>query len=142
MPVLHARTLTRYGGFLRRTGQDRHARPYLAKAVALAETCGADSLAAKAADELKLAGGRQTKRKTRPNELTPAEARVRRLAELGLSNERIAEQLFVSVNTIETHKQHFYQKLGVKSLGELLALARAAPEREPAPSGAGPSRGR
>jgi ATP/maltotriose-dependent transcriptional regulator MalT len=142
MPVLHARTLTRYGGFLRRTGQDRHARPYLAKAVALAETCGADSLAAKAADELKLAGGRQTKRKTRPNELTPAEARVRRLAELGLSNERIAEQLFVSVNTIETHKQHFYQKLGVKSLGELLALARAAPEREPVPSGDGPSRGR
>jgi DNA-binding CsgD family transcriptional regulator len=142
MPVLHSRTLTRYGGFLRRAGQDRLARPYLAKAVALAEACGAESLAAKAASELKLAGGRQTKRKTRPNELTPAEARVRRLAELGLSNKQIAEQLFVGVNTVETHKQHFYQKLGISSLGELLALARAAPEREPAPSGGGPSRGR
>jgi hypothetical protein len=32
MPVLQARTLTRYGGFLRRAGQVRRARPYLAKA--------------------------------------------------------------------------------------------------------------
>jgi DNA-binding CsgD family transcriptional regulator len=142
MPVLQARTLTRYGGFLRRAGQVRRARPYLAKAEALAEACGAESLAAKAADELKLAGGRQTKRKTKPNELTAAEARVRRLAELGLSNQQIADQLFVTINTIETHKQHFYQKLGIKSLGELLALARATAEHEPAPTGGGASRGR
>lgn len=142
LPVLQARVLTRYGGFLRRAGQDRRARPYLAKAVNLAAVCGADSLAVKAADELKLAGGRQTKRETEPNELTAAEARVRRLAELGLKNKQIADQLFVSVNTIETHKQHIYQKLGIKSLGELLALARAAGEREPAPSGGGTSRDR
>jgi DNA-binding NarL/FixJ family response regulator len=127
MPVLQARMRARLGSFLRRTGHDRDARPYLAKAVALAEKSGADSLAAKAADELKLAGGRQRARPIDPRELTPAELRVRRLAEQGLSDPQIANHLFLSVNTIETHMQHIYRKLDIKSRRELLMLVHHPP---------------
>ena len=76
-----------------------------------------------------------------PDELTPAEARVRRLAERGLNVRQIAGQLFNTENTIETHLQHIYRKLGINSQRELIALARQ-PEPEPVGPGAGRPPGR
>ena len=48
-----------------------------------------------------------------------------RLVARGLSNRQIAEQLFLSPNTIETHLRHIFQKTDVTSRTQL-ALAFAA----------------
>jgi DNA-binding CsgD family transcriptional regulator len=52
--------------------------------------------------------------------LTPAEGRVARLAAEGLGNREIAEQLWLSVNTVGTHLRRIYAKLGIHSRRELL----------------------
>jgi DNA-binding CsgD family transcriptional regulator len=124
MPQLEARIRHRLGVQLRRSGQDRAARPVLKRALELAEACGAEGLASKAGEELKLAHGRQHRLVTDPDALTPAELRVSNLAELGVKPQVIAGQLFVTLNTIETHLQHIYRKLGINSQRELIALAR------------------
>jgi DNA-binding CsgD family transcriptional regulator len=124
MPQLEARIRHRLGVLLRRSGQDRVARPVLKRALELAEACGAEGLATKAGEELKLAHGRQHRQITDPDALTPAELRVSNLAELGVKPQVIAGQLFVTLNTIETHLQHIYRKLGINSQRELIALAR------------------
>lgn len=59
-------------------------------------------------------------------ELSDREIDVLRLIALGLTNPQIAEDLFVSVRTIETHRSHVYQKLGVHDRAELVRLAREA----------------
>jgi DNA-binding CsgD family transcriptional regulator len=67
-----------------------------------------------------------------PDELTPLTAREREIAGLaasGLSSHAIAEQLFVSVRTVDNHMQHVYQKLGISSRAELAtAMKMAGPE--------------
>jgi len=134
MPVLEARLRHRLGALLRRSGQDRSARPLLRRAVELAEACGAEGLAMKAGAELTLAHGRHHRQHVDPDALTPAELRVRNLAERGVKSKQIADQLFVSPKTIETHLQHIYRKLGINSQLELIALARR-PEPAPPPNG-------
>jgi DNA-binding CsgD family transcriptional regulator len=141
MRMLEARLRHRLGALLRRSGQDRAARPLLRRAVELAEACGADGLAKKAGEELKLAHGRQHRQHVDPDALTAAELRVRNLAERGVKSKQIADQLFVSPKTIETHLQHIYRKLGINSQRELIALARRM-EPPPPPNGGGRPRGR
>ncbi len=51
--------------------------------------------------------------------LTPSERRVARLAADGLSTPEIAQQLFVTVNTVETHLRHAYLKLDIHSRDQL-----------------------
>ncbi|TVY11981.1 response regulator transcription factor [Paenibacillus cremeus] len=41
----------------------------------------------------------------------------------GYSNKEIAESLFISVKTVETHKSHLMEKLGLKSRPELVKYA-------------------
>ena len=53
--------------------------------------------------------------------MTQAERRVLELLVRGLSNREIATELHVSVNTIQTHLAHAYEKLGVQSRSQLLA---------------------
>ncbi len=59
-------------------------------------------------------------------ELSDREIDVLRRIALGLTNPQIAEELFVSVRTVETHRSHVYQKLGVSERSELVRLAREA----------------
>jgi DNA-binding CsgD family transcriptional regulator len=51
--------------------------------------------------------------------LTPAERRVATLAAEGRGNREIAQQLFVTRRTVETHLTHVFQKLGVATRAEL-----------------------
>lgn len=55
--------------------------------------------------------------------LTGAERRVAGLVAGGLGNREVAERLFVSRYTVETHLKHVFAKLGVSSRAELAALA-------------------
>jgi len=41
----------------------------------------------------------------------------------GLTTEEIAQQLFLSFSTVDTHKKHIMQKFGVSTLSKLVAVA-------------------
>jgi len=51
--------------------------------------------------------------------LTKAETKVVLLVARGLSNSRIAEELFVSPRTVRSHLEHVFKKLSVRSRVEL-----------------------
>ena len=55
--------------------------------------------------------------------LTQRELEVLRLIALGHTNSQIAEQLFLSVRTIETHRAHIQQKTRKSSRPELVRYA-------------------
>ena len=59
----------------------------------------------------------------RPDDLSEREVEVLRLIALGHTNAAIAEQLFLSVRTVETHRAHVQQKLNVASRAELVRYA-------------------
>lgn len=52
--------------------------------------------------------------------LTPAERSVFNLSIQGLSPKEIADQMFLSINTIKTHNKRIFVKLGISSREELL----------------------
>ena len=58
-----------------------------------------------------------------PGDLTDRELDVLRLIALGHTNSEIAEQLYLSVRTVETHRAHIQQKLGMSSRAELVHYA-------------------
>lgn len=55
------------------------------------------------------------------DKLTPQEFTVFKKLREGKSLKKIAQELMVAECTVQTHKTHIYQKLGVKSHTELLA---------------------
>ena len=57
--------------------------------------------------------------------LSPREIEVLRLMALGHTNREIGEQLDLSVRTVETHRAHIQQKLGLGSRPELTRYALA-----------------
>jgi two-component system response regulator NreC len=58
-----------------------------------------------------------------PHDLSQRELDVLRLIALGHTNAEIAEQLFLSVRTIETHRAHIQHKLSLTSRAELVGYA-------------------
>lgn len=124
MPLARAQTLTDYGAFLTRGGEIARARVLLAEALHIAEAYGAGWHAGRARAEWRRAGGRTRTRK--PDELSPQEAAVAQLARLGRTNREIAQQLHLSIKTVETHLGHVYQKLGIRSRWQL--TGRATPD--------------
>lgn len=57
-------------------------------------------------------------------ELSERELEVLRLVALGHTNAEIAAELYVSVRTVETHRAHLQQKLGIKTRADLVHYAR------------------
>lgn len=55
--------------------------------------------------------------------ISPRELQVLRLLAEGNSTKKTAEELDISVKTVETHRQHLMQKLDVDSLAELVKYA-------------------
>ena len=53
--------------------------------------------------------------------LTVAELAVSDLAAEGMTNKQIAEKLFVSPHTVNTHLRHVFEKLGLRSHEEAFA---------------------
>lgn len=60
-----------------------------------------------------------------PQTLSPRETDVLRLMALGHTNREIGEQLDLSVRTVETHRTHIQQKLGLTTRPELTRYALA-----------------
>jgi two-component system response regulator NreC len=59
-----------------------------------------------------------------PPALSPREAEVLSLIAAGHTNAEIAQQLYLSVRTIESHRAHIQRKTGRATRAELVALAR------------------
>ena len=130
--LVRAEALADLGAALRRGGRRADARPLLREALELARRCGAAALAHRAYDELAATGERV--RRYTPigvESLTPSERRVAELAANGMTNRQIAQTLFVTVKTIETHLAAVYDKLGIRSRQQLpaaLTMGRAGVE--------------
>jgi ATP/maltotriose-dependent transcriptional regulator MalT len=121
-----ARALVEIGATLRRANQRTAARGPLRTGLDLAYRCGAARLTQRARDELLAAGARPRRGAlTGLEALTTSERRVAELAATGMSNPEIAQALFVTLNTVEGHLRHAYQKLSISSRGELPAALRS-----------------
>jgi DNA-binding CsgD family transcriptional regulator len=125
--LLRAHALADLGTALRREKRRADARPPLREALDLARRCGAARLAKRAHDELR-ATGEKVRRHTPigVESLTPSERRVAEMAASGMTNREIAQTLFLTVKTIETHLSAAYGKLGIRSRRQLPGVFEAA----------------
>jgi DNA-binding NarL/FixJ family response regulator len=114
MPFERARTLLVQGQLQRRRKQKRQARLALDAARELFALVSAEPWLRRVDEEL----GRVAVRRA-PEELSATELRIAQLAAEGLSNKAIAEQVFVSVKTVESNLKRAYRKLGISSRAQL-----------------------
>lgn len=68
-------------------------------------------------------------------DLSEREVEVLRFIALGSTNSEIAEGLYVSVRTVETHRAHIQQKLNVRTRAQLVRFARDAGLLDPEEQG-------
>jgi two-component system response regulator NreC len=69
---------------------------------------------------------RETPKPGQPaDELTPRETEVLRLVAQGYTSQQIADQLSISTNTVETHRAHIMEKLGLRGRAQLFRYAVA-----------------
>jgi DNA-binding CsgD family transcriptional regulator len=106
---------------------------YLDEALRLQSAAGAERDAARVRRLLRdrgvqRAGGRPDPAAARWPELTSSELAVVRLVTQGATDREVAERLFISVHTVNSHLRHVFAKLGIRSRVE---LARRAGERQP-----------
>src|SRR5213079_1865310 len=115
-----ARVLVDLGAAFRACGQRKAAREPLLEGLALASRCGARRLEQRARAELGAIGVRpRTTDHTGVDSLTPSERRVVDLAVAGGTNREIAQALFVTEKTVETHLGRAFRKLDVTSRRQL-----------------------
>jgi DNA-binding CsgD family transcriptional regulator len=114
MPFERARTLLVQGRLQRRRKQKRQARLALDEARALFASQGAEAWIARVDEELSRVAVRRA-----PDELSATELRIARLAADGLTNQAIAEQVFVSIKTVESNLKRAYRKLDISSRAQL-----------------------
>ena len=110
-------------------GNSSQARADLAAAARTFGECSARSLYAATARQQRKLGVRVSVpgRGTGANGLTQREQDVVKLVGEGYTNQQIAESLFVSVRTVETHLSHIFAKLGVTTrTGILKAISERA----------------
>jgi ATP/maltotriose-dependent transcriptional regulator MalT len=122
----YAEALYDYGATLRRANRRSEARTPLQAALAIARQARAAPLRDRAAQELKATGARVS----RPgvsgvDALTASEHRIASMAATGMSNRDMAQALFVTVKTVETHLGHIYDKLNLTGRSQLAATLGA-----------------
>jgi DNA-binding NarL/FixJ family response regulator len=124
-----ARVLASYGAALRQVGRIPEARDALARAADLATEMGMERVMHRTQEELQLAGSRPRRsRLTGPTSLTESQRHVASLAAEGLTNRQIAERLFVTIKTVETHLMAVYRKLGITARDQLSGVLGTSPD--------------
>jgi DNA-binding NarL/FixJ family response regulator len=130
-PLEHARALADLGSALRRGGQRAQAREHLRRSLDLAHRLGGIAVADRAREELRIAGARPRRDALRGRDaLTPSELRIAQLAANGRTNRQIAETLFLTLRTVETHLTSSYSKLNISSRRELTAALEGMEPRQ------------
>ncbi len=124
MPFELGRTLLTKGITERRARRKSAAAESFGQALAIFERLGAPLWAAKARRELSATAPRPV-----ASGLTQTQHRVAALIAQGQTNREIAAAMFITVNTVQTHVRHIFQKLGVRSRTELAAVLLATPAR-------------
>jgi len=115
-----ARVLVDLGAARRAAGQRVAARESLLDGLALASRCGAQELERRARAELAAIGVRPRRSEhAGARSLTPSELRVAELAAAGGTNREIAQNLFVTEKTVETHLGRAFRKLEISSRRQL-----------------------
>jgi DNA-binding CsgD family transcriptional regulator len=125
------------GAALNSLGRRLEAREALRPALADAAAAGAVLLAEHARRAL-VATGLRPRRAAMEGAaaLTPRQRQICELAAVGKGNRAIAQELFLSVKTVETHLAASYRKLGVRTRAELAAgLAAQDPRSTPPDAG-------
>jgi DNA-binding CsgD family transcriptional regulator len=119
-PLELARTRIELGAALRRAGRRTEAREPLHAALDACVRMGAKPDAKRAEEELAATGARpRALVRSGIESLTPSEYRVAQLAADGMTNREVAQSLFVTTKTVETHLGHAYTKLKIAGRGEL-----------------------
>ncbi|MFJ9853238.1 AAA family ATPase [Streptomyces sp. NPDC101150] len=141
--IAHARAELVLGQALLAAGDLRAAREHLRAAADLAQRCGALALNQNARGALLAAGGRMRKMTSSPlGLLTGMERKVAALAAGGAKNRSIAQSLYITVRTVETHLTSVYRKLDISDRAQLAVVLRSPGVRaERVPREASPRRG-
>jgi len=116
----HAKALAALGFGLRRARKPTEAREPLRRALELAAACGAEPLVEQVRSELRASGARPRRQALGGiDSLTASERRVADLAARGRTNREIAQELYVTLKTVEVHLSNTYRKLDIASRREL-----------------------
>ena len=127
LPYERARVDFAYGQTLRRAGKRRESAIPLRRAREGFAALEASTYTERCDRELLAAGVSAARREaTDWSSLTAQEQAVVRLVAGGVTNKEAAQELFVSVKTVQYHLTRTYAKLGVSSRTELAARYRAA----------------
>lgn len=120
IPYLSARLHFSHGRALRRSGRRREADAALGQAGELFAQMGA-TVYVRRCERERRAGGVDVERGAR-QDLTQQEKAVAALVAAGNGNAVVADELFLSVKTVEYHLTRIYAKLGIRGRAELAAM--------------------
>jgi DNA-binding CsgD family transcriptional regulator len=133
MHVHAARARLRAGIAHSETDDRRAAEIELRESARLFDSFGAKAMHAEAVQRLNKLGVRvpigEVGGRSVQQPLSRRECEIAELVRKGLSNKQIAERLFLSVRTVETHLGHIFAKLGISSRTRMIH-ALTGPERE------------
>ena len=126
-PLPRARLELVTAGHLRRSGQRAAAAELLERAAERLRRAGARLWLERCERELAACGlnPRKRSRHGAAAVLTPQERMVARLAAEGHTNREVAEELYISVKTVEHHLSRVYAKLGVQGRVQMAAALPA-----------------
>jgi LuxR family maltose regulon positive regulatory protein len=123
--VQYAQAIVELAGVRHARGNTDGAQAAVVRARRLITTFADPGMLGSLLDRTERALGRPSRQRPSPDAaLTDRELVVLRLLATTLSQPEIAHELYVSVNTVRTHIQGIYRKLGVASRREAIAAAR------------------
>jgi DNA-binding CsgD family transcriptional regulator/tetratricopeptide (TPR) repeat protein len=115
MPFEEARTRLLFGSLLRRAGRRSDARRELQTALGVFVRLGTPVQAEHARTELAAIGGKPSS----GGDLTAMERRIVTQVGAGQTSREVANDLYLSVRTVDSHLGRIYRKLGLRSRTEL-----------------------